>query len=361
MVSHDPEDGRVVLWPTQNPKGKRFRRSRSPYGVFVDDSGRRTWAGRIGLAVVGLGSLAVLAGGAIPLVKHAARVDTAGASLTNEVTPPSPFRVNLPALSNPGDMTGRCASVKGNVFFDADLNGVRTEGEQPAAGIDVSAYGPDDTRVAQATTGNDGAYQMRLPSPMPVRVEFDAPGAKYIESGTGLDAGWRVSFPHPPACEAVLGVNWRGQFEHLPRPSRMEIGGRAWRDDNCDGIAQPTEPAEAGTAVALFDEQGRRLADTTTDVAGRYAFGGVLRNTPYRVQVTPLVLPGEELPTVFRFTPRPSLYGATLATPGADASAVVVLNESGHSEHSVDAAAEPVGGCPAKSPITATKGAARRN
>jgi hypothetical protein len=268
--------------------------------------------------------------------------------------------VNLPSLSNPGDLSANCGAVTGHVFFDNDINGVQTEGEQPASGIEVAAFGADNARVAQTATDDRGKFELRLPSAMPVRVEFGAPGDKYIESGMGLDAGWRVSFPHPPKCEAVLGINWRGQFDHLPSTPRMEIGGRVWRDDNCDGVAQPTEPAEAGTAVVLLDEQGRRLVDTTTDIDGRYAFAGILRNTRYRVQVTPLVLPGEELPSVFRFTPRPSLYGATLATPAADASAEVVLNEAGHSEHGIDAAAEPVGGCPTKSPVTAPKGAARK-
>lgn len=347
-MSDDRGDGRVIWWPDSGERNP-YRRYRSSLGVFVDESGRRMWAGRIVLSLFLIGALLVLGGGLWPLIGRPGRVNASSANLDPALSAPSPFPLNLNVLRAAGDQAAACASITGEAYFDFDLNGARGVGEPPVPGIAVTAFGPGNVTLASTVTRDDGRFAFDFAAPSPVRLEFESPGGRYVEGPSGVDSDWRVSFPRPPACEAVMGVNWRGNFATATTPTRMEIGGRIWRDENCDSLAQPTEPAQRGIIVRLLDAEGGRLAEVTTDAAGRYAFGGIEAATAYRLVVqAPRGV--ADAPDTFRFTAGPSLYGTRLVTVNADGSASITIAERGHSEHGIDVAADPDGGCSAKSP-----------
>ncbi|MFR2021574.1 MAG: SdrD B-like domain-containing protein, partial [Christensenellales bacterium] len=69
------------------------------------------------------------------------------------------------------------------------------------------------------------------------------------------------------------------------------VGGRAWQDQNADGVMDAQEPALSGVTVALLDENGGVAAEQTVGEDGRYSFR-LIRSGCYSLRFT---LPGGEL------------------------------------------------------------------
>lgn len=63
------------------------------------------------------------------------------------------------------------------------------------------------------------------------------------------------------------------------------IGDYTWIDTNKDGIQDKNEPILSGVKVELFDENGKKIAETTTDENGRYLFDE-LESGKYKVKFT---------------------------------------------------------------------------
>ena len=63
------------------------------------------------------------------------------------------------------------------------------------------------------------------------------------------------------------------------------IGDYTWIDTNKDGIQDKDEPVLPGVKVELFDEEGKKVAETTTDENGRYIFDE-LESGKYKVKFT---------------------------------------------------------------------------
>ncbi|GGI66612.1 hypothetical protein GCM10011482_22660 [Enterococcus alcedinis] len=63
------------------------------------------------------------------------------------------------------------------------------------------------------------------------------------------------------------------------------IGDYTWIDTNKDGIQDKNEPILSGVKVELFDEKGKKIAETTTDENGRYLFDE-LESGKYKVKFT---------------------------------------------------------------------------
>jgi hypothetical protein len=318
--------------------------------VFVDDSRRRGLLGGALLISSGVTLFALLAGGTFAFARPGSAVDPIDLRGRPSGGAATPFAVGLAALQAGPESTGGCATITGRAFHDVDLNGTAEATEQGADLVQVTAFGPDNTVVGATTTGAGGDFNLAFGRPLLVRLEFSVANNSKIEGASGLDTDWRVSYPHAPACSAVLGLNWRGTFTDPAAAVPTEIGGRVWRDDDCDAVARPTEAAAAGVGVRLLDDGGRVLAQSITDRSGRYAFGGLRVAQPYHVVVDrpndPTVA-GSTTAWSFRWAPQKSLFGADLVTIAADGqSATVVIPEEGHSEHGVDAGVLPAAGCP---------------
>ncbi len=85
--------------------------------------------------------------------------------------------------------------------------------------------------------------------------------------------GWLVSktevyftgFPGPFSSGSYLGKsNGMGDIEAMVDAAPLEIGNRAWRDDNSDGIQDPGELGLNGVVVTLLNASGAPVTTTTT-------------------------------------------------------------------------------------------------
>jgi hypothetical protein len=72
---------------------------------------------------------------------------------------------------------------------------------------------------------------------------------------------------------------------YLPKEPMHSIGNRVWIDTNNNGVADVGEfPATEGVKLELRDDSGKMVNTTTTDVDGRYLFGGLVAGS-YKVCV----------------------------------------------------------------------------
>jgi serine-aspartate repeat-containing protein C/D/E len=70
--------------------------------------------------------------------------------------------------------------------------------------------------------------------------------------------------------------------------SRASVGDRVWRDDNGNGIQDPTEPGIAHAQVQLFDGQTRKfIRSLQTDLSGRFVFDSLVSGYYYLKFSTP--------------------------------------------------------------------------
>ncbi len=183
----------------------------------------------------------------------------------------------------------RGASIAGQVFNDANGNGVREPGDLPLAGVTVTLTGTDATGAAvtrTATTGPDGSYRFAdLPLP-------DAGGYTLTQTQPpGYDNGGETpgslggTVPGPNRIQvplATAGSHGTGYdfYESSQEPS--SLAGTVWRDLDHDRRRAADEPRLAGWTVELLGcadgSAGCALADlvvhdtTATAADGGYRF-----------------------------------------------------------------------------------------
>src|SRR5699024_8175156 len=63
------------------------------------------------------------------------------------------------------------------------------------------------------------------------------------------------------------------------------IGDYVWVDRNKDGIQDDNEEQQADVKVVLYDKDGKKIAETTTDEKGRYIFDELVSGD-YKVKFT---------------------------------------------------------------------------
>lgn len=185
-------------------------------------------------------------------------------------------------LALTGGTTGTAApaagSLRGVVFHDADLSGVRDKGEQGIPIATVLAVDARGTRVGSTTTRDDGSYDLTVAAAGSdaLRVELRPP-AGYAPAPHSGGSGTTVEFVRLGAAPLNFGLSRSGD----PAPVHgVEVGDRVWRDLDEDGLQDPHEPPIPGVTVSLWGQNGR-LAVAVTDAHGRFFFSS-LRDDPAR-------------------------------------------------------------------------------
>ena len=142
--------------------------------------------------------------------------------------------------------------------------------------------------VATTFTAADGTYKFdNLPAGVYKIIETQTTGL--LEGGSkagrinGLISGNAIDgsrIEQITLAGGQHGVDY--EFCELPPAS---LSGNVYRDDNDDGIRQVAEPMLEGVTIRLFDLSGSKIAETTTDLQGRYQFE-MLRQGTYRIEET---------------------------------------------------------------------------
>ena len=96
-----------------------------------------------------------------------------------------------PLLAVPGVAD---STVTGNVFRDANGNGLAEAGDTDVQGVTVTLYDTLNATIGTDVTGTDGNYTISVTEDGPFRVEFTDVPAGLVSSGAGADNGSTVQF-----------------------------------------------------------------------------------------------------------------------------------------------------------------------
>jgi len=254
---------------------------------------------------------------------------------------------NLPMTGSNGNNFGElAASIAGNVWLDANNNGVRDPGEDGIAGVSISlpagtvdALGNPVASVLTDANGDylfvdllAGTYTVTQQAAQPVvggvttlngtTVAGTVSGVPSGTASTVATVPSAVSGIVLPAGRASIGNNFG---ETLP----VAVSGRVFFDVNNDGVQSgPGETGIAGVTIELtgVDDTGASVSlTTTTDANGDFSFEGLRPGTYTLTQPTQppgtsngQTIPGSAGGTGTPITTVPSaISGIDLTTPGS--------------------------------------------
>lgn len=183
-------------------------------------------------------------------------------------------------------------SLSGTVFLDLNDNGSQESNEPGIAGAKLVLTGVNDLGQSISQTifsGADGTYSFRDLRPGNYTITETTPdglldGKDTVGTVEGqvngqLDGNDRIVNIQLGGCESGVGYNF-GEIQRIPTSN--SISGFVWVDCDQDGVIDSDERRLAGVTITL-DSPTFGTAVTTTDVNGRYEFGGLPAGT-YNIQ-----------------------------------------------------------------------------
>ncbi|MAE63423.1 MAG: hypothetical protein CMJ18_04055 [Phycisphaeraceae bacterium] len=201
-----------------------------------------------------------------------------------------------PAVGFTGDATG---GIEGEVWFDANQDGMRDPGDLPLPGwtvfLDLDGSGGLDPTEPEHVTDADGAYAF-------TDLADDTYTVRLV-----LPADWTQTLPGAPGTHvvAIAGGATESELDFAAHAAPGAIEGAKWFDLNRNGVRDPVEGGVAGvtvfldldgsgspdagepSAVTVLDDPGT----TQVDESGTYALTD-LPPRPYTVaEVLPIGVP----------------------------------------------------------------------
>ena len=154
-------------------------------------------------------------------------------------------------------------SISGTSFVDTNGNGVKDSDETGQAGRSLQ-LSQNGNVVNATTTGQDGSYAFHNLAP-----------GTYIISEVAID-GWVQTAPQGSYTVELKDADVTGK--DFGSRGNLSISGQKYYDINGNGVQDADEPGIPGGAVSLV-ENGKVVANTTTDDNGLYSFKNVLPGT----------------------------------------------------------------------------------
>ena len=186
-------------------------------------------------------------------------------------------------------VAGRPAELRVNVYYDKNNNGERADSETGLEGAVVSLLNDAGEIVASAAAGADGqALLSGVPEGVyTVRVEL-LPDYGFGKTGTRGKENSSVTAPDTARVQDVPDVTLSADAPRVMGVSAIRmaaVSGKAWYDENADGIMQEDEPGQAGVLIELIGTINGLTYEYTTDETGEFYIGQVKPGT-YRMRVT---------------------------------------------------------------------------
>ena len=154
-------------------------------------------------------------------------------------------------------------AISGTSFLDSNGNGVKDEGEPGRAGVAIQ-LSRDGSVINATTTLEDGSYAFRNLSPGTYSIsQVAAEGINQIAP----EGPWTVELKDADVAD-----------KDFANSGGLSISGQKYYDINGNGLQDEDEPGIPGGEVSLV-ENGKVVANTTTDENGLYSFENVLPGT----------------------------------------------------------------------------------
>ena len=168
-------------------------------------------------------------------------------------------------------------SVTGTVFRDHDGSGTREDGDAPLAGARILLIpGREDLEEAEAVSDGTGAFALTGLHPDSYTLKVVLPEGT-VTARTGglalpLEAGLREQ---EVPLDVAMGEIRADQAIGAVAPASLR--GRAWMDENNNGLMEENEKTPSGLAVLVTDEEtGEAFRTLRTDERGVFEFAGMV-------------------------------------------------------------------------------------
>ncbi len=197
------------------------------------------------------------------------------------------FTTNMPPAAPPEPIftAGILASMQqtplpitlsGYVYFDANDNGVYDSGDSPLPGAQLTLLDANGNSTGMtATTDAAGFYQFDNLAPGTYGVSVAQP-AGYLEGqDTAGTAGGTAHNPGNLIDSITLAGGMNAENYDFGELLPASIRGQVFVDLNDDNTFDPGDPFLPNVTIYLLDSSGNRVASTTTDTNGQYAFTGL--------------------------------------------------------------------------------------
>ena len=175
-------------------------------------------------------------------------------------------------------------SISGYVHEDPIRNCLVDPGEVMIAGVTITLYDENNNVLATTVTDINGYYKFDMLKPETKYTVRETQPASYIHGGQepgnfgGDESRDELSNIVVPYGQNATDYNF---CELLP----ADISGYVWVDSTKNCTWDEGESPLAGVTITLYDEFGTSVAQTTTNSAGYYFFGG-LKPGQYSVHET---------------------------------------------------------------------------
>lgn len=164
------------------------------------------------------------------------------------------------------------AKLCGNVYYDANYNGVYDTGDTGIAGATVRLYDATGTLVATQVTDEDGSFCFTNLVKGTYKIVESQPAGYLDHLDTAGTLGGNAINPGDEIN--TINVLWgdHGDEYNFGEVLASSIQGIVYVDPNGNCIYEEGELPIAGVTVQLFDAQGNLVATTTTNANGVYKF-----------------------------------------------------------------------------------------
>ncbi|WP_232056120.1 SdrD B-like domain-containing protein [Tuwongella immobilis] len=196
---------------------------------------------------------------------------------------PNTLNVTVPLAGLTNQNFGETLStISGNVFHDANNDGIRNAGEVGIAGVVVTLTGTDllgnpvnrttftdangNYRFVELLASNDAGYTISEFLPTGYLDGKDQVGSFGGNVGQTGPVDTIVAIPTPSGSD---GFNYN--FGEIASPLRT-VSGTVFVDVAKNGILELGDQGLSGVLVTLYDSKNNIVGTTTTDANGNYAF-----------------------------------------------------------------------------------------
>jgi len=173
----------------------------------------------------------------------------------------------------------RTASISGKAWLDQNENGLLGVSEAGLENVSVELYDTNGNLLEEVTTDSNGDYSFTALSAANYYLKFNSVnGYEYTIAkaavGTIYDSDVNESTGETRLYQLANNQNLQGinAGYRLEKIRTASISGKAWLDQNENGLLGVSEAGLENVSVELYDTNGNLLEEVTTDSNGDYSF-----------------------------------------------------------------------------------------